>query len=165
MNPQTKNDQTGATQKGGSFHFGEVQGEGVKTGDAARRKLQGKAGESPLRGVKVKPSGLRPAAANLDTPGTSAGRCPAVHTGRRAGHQQLKKEYMENSIQTTGGQLVAVHTRRQTAPAVVPNPDLSVPARGTTGPVPIGEVMEPIRRIIDHPDRDRLLAEFFKRHW
>ena len=51
--------------------------------------------------------------------------------------------------------------RKQT----VPDPDLSVPERGATGPVPIGQVMEPLQRIIEHPDRNRLLAEFFKRHW
>ncbi len=71
---------------------------------------------------------------------------------------------MENTIQMTGGELTAVHTRRQTKLGKVPDPDLSVPERGTTGPRPIGEIMEPLRRIIEHPDRNRLMAEFFNRH-
>jgi hypothetical protein len=62
----------------------------------------------------------------------------------------------------------AATTNRAAMPAIpagVPDPDLSVPERGTTGPVPISDVMEPIRRIIAHPDRNRLMAEFFRRHW
>jgi hypothetical protein len=78
---------------------------------------------------------------------------------------------MEPNIQLTGGELVAVRAWRRTLPGKpakpvrVPAPDLSVPERGTTGPIPIGDVMNPIRRIIAHPDRNRLIAEFFRRHW
>jgi len=70
-----------------------------------------------------------------------------------------------NGIPLTEGTLAVIHARRQAATTRLPDPDLSVPERGTTGPVHIGEVMEPIRRIIAHPDRNRLIAEFCKRHW
>jgi hypothetical protein len=102
---------------------------------------------------------------------------------------------MRPNIQLTGGTLAVIHARRKMASAanatraaisgkttpatetrlfdthkskslVIPlNPDLSVPERGTTGPIPIGDVMEFLRRIIAHPDRGRLMAEFCKRHW
>lgn len=48
---------------------------------------------------------------------------------------------------------------------IAPDPDLNVPERGSTGPVTIGEVMEPLKRIIEHPDRNRLIAEFFNKYW
>jgi hypothetical protein len=41
---------------------------------------------------------------------------------------------------------------------------LAVPPRGGE-PKPIGQLMEPIQRIIRHPDRNRLMAGLFKRHW
>jgi hypothetical protein len=82
---------------------------------------------------------------------------------------------MDNSIQLNGGRLTVLQTKgrivplnRTAASPVVrspdPDPDLSVPERGTTGLVPIGEVMTPLQRIIAHPDRGRLMAEFWKRH-
>ena len=43
-----------------------------------------------------------------------------------------------------------------------PSVDIKIPERGSTGPVKIGTLLEPIRQIINHPDRNRLLAEFFK---
>lgn len=49
--------------------------------------------------------------------------------------------------------------------ARMPEHDFGVPERGTTGPVPIGQVMEPLERIIAHPDRNRLITEFFRRYW
>ncbi len=70
-----------------------------------------------------------------------------------------------NTIQLTGGMLAVIHARSAAQAERAPNPDLSVPERGTTGPIPIGDVMEPIRKIIAHPDRNRLMAEFFRRHW
>lgn len=70
-----------------------------------------------------------------------------------------------NGIRLTGGMLAAIHSSKEADATMAPDPDLSVPERGTTGPVPIGDVMEPIRRIIAHPNRNRLMAEFFKRYW
>lgn len=34
--------------------------------------------------------------------------------------------------------------------------------RGKSDPIRIGKLLEPIQQIIDHPDRDRLMAELFK---
>jgi hypothetical protein len=43
-----------------------------------------------------------------------------------------------------------------------PSVEIKLPQRGSTVPVKIGTLLEPIRQIINHPDRNRLLAEFFK---
>ncbi len=75
---------------------------------------------------------------------------------------------MKQTIQLNGGRLAVLDTRRQAVPLIrptpvsvrEPDPDLSVPERGVTGPVPIGEVLQPLQRIIRHPDRGRLLAKF-----
>ncbi len=72
---------------------------------------------------------------------------------------------MEPNIQLTGGRLAVLHAVCPSAEVRTADPDLSVPERGTTGPIPIGDVMKPIRKIIAHPDRNRLMAEFFRRHW
>lgn len=45
-----------------------------------------------------------------------------------------------------------------------PDPVIVEPVRGGE-PKRIGELMEPVRRIIDHPDRNRLMADFFNRFW
>jgi hypothetical protein len=72
---------------------------------------------------------------------------------------------MEPNILLNGGRLAILHKLAPMAEMRVAEPNISVPERGTTGPIPIGQVMEPIRRIIAHPDRNRLMAEFFKRYW
>ena len=51
-------------------------------------------------------------------------------------------------------------TRRKRT--VEPNPVVKFPPRGT-GPVHISTLLNPILEICHHPDRDRLLAEFFNR--
>ena len=50
-------------------------------------------------------------------------------------------------------------TRRKRT--VEPKPAVKFPPRGTTGPVHISTLLNPILEICRHPDRDRLLAEFF----
>lgn len=45
---------------------------------------------------------------------------------------------------------------------IVPDPVIQLPPRGTTGPVPIGTLLEPLQQIFNHPNRNRLLAKFFK---
>ncbi|WP_294589922.1 hypothetical protein [uncultured Bacteroides sp.] len=44
---------------------------------------------------------------------------------------------------------------------VEPEPAVKFPPRGTTGPVHISTLLNPVLEICRHPDRDRLLAEFF----
>ena len=44
---------------------------------------------------------------------------------------------------------------------VKPEPVIKFPPRGTTGPVHISTLLDPILKICRHPDRYRLLAEFF----
>ena len=45
---------------------------------------------------------------------------------------------------------------------VEPEPAVKLSPRGTTGPVHISKLLEPLQQIIRHPDRNRLLVEFFK---
>lgn len=54
---------------------------------------------------------------------------------------------------------VPARIRKITPPAT---PSIKLPPRGTTGPVPVSDLLEPLQQIISHPDRNRLLAEFFK---
>ena len=46
----------------------------------------------------------------------------------------------------------------------VPQPSIKLPPRGTTGPVHISKLLNPIQEICRHPDRNRLLAEFFSEY-
>lgn len=48
--------------------------------------------------------------------------------------------------------------------AVPPDPLIPEHVRGGE-PKSIGSLMKPIRQIIKHPDRNRLLADFFDRNW
>lgn len=43
-----------------------------------------------------------------------------------------------------------------------PEIEMTMPEIGSTGPVRIGKLLEPIQQIINHPDRNRLMAQFFK---
>ncbi len=45
----------------------------------------------------------------------------------------------------------------------VAEPQIQLPPRGSRGPVHISELLTPILEISKHPDRNRLLAEFFNR--
>lgn len=40
--------------------------------------------------------------------------------------------------------------------------DLRLPPRSACGPVAVGELLQPLRRIARHPERNRLLVEFLK---
>lgn len=44
----------------------------------------------------------------------------------------------------------------------IPEIEITMPERGITGPVRIGKLLEPLQQIINHPDRNRLMAELFK---
>ena len=52
-------------------------------------------------------------------------------------------------------------TRTRIRRTEVPEPTVKFPPRGTTGPVHISELLNPILEICQHPDRDRLLAKLF----
>ena len=52
--------------------------------------------------------------------------------------------------------------RRRVQIERTPRIKISMPERGSAGPVRVGKLLEPIQQIINHPDRNRLLAEFFK---
>ncbi len=106
-------------------------------------------------------------------------------SGREAGHKPLKIDPVQHSIQMTGGELATVYAWRQTlaaeSTATVPAGKVAAghirtPALPTVEQVvrmpprggeakSIGQLMEPIRRIIAHPDRNRLMAQFCKLHW
>lgn len=40
--------------------------------------------------------------------------------------------------------------------------EIRIPGRGATGMVRIGSIIKQIEQIINHPDRNRLMAELFK---
>lgn len=67
---------------------------------------------------------------------------------------------MERMISTNR---VGIHIPQRKVPVEkAPEIEMIMPGRGTTGPVRIGRLLEPIGQIIDHPDRNRLMAELFK---
>ena len=46
---------------------------------------------------------------------------------------------------------------------VKPEPAIRLPPRGTAGAVHVSTLLDPVLKICRHPERDRLLAEFFNR--
>ena len=46
----------------------------------------------------------------------------------------------------------------------IPEPHIKLPGRGATGPVPVSTLLNPVLEICNHPDRNRLLAEFFREY-
>ena len=46
----------------------------------------------------------------------------------------------------------------------IPEPHIKLPSRGATGPVPVSTLLNPVLEICNHPDRNRLLAEFFREY-
>lgn len=159
---QTFTGNEGAALQGGPLCFMGAVIEGTTvtgTVRAPRSELQGKAGERRPSGSQGHALRVAATAASLDTPASFSGRSPVVHSGHPAGHEQLKGMETVHGIRLTGGVLAVIHEGRSADP--VP----PVPERGMTGPVPIGQVMEPLRRIIAHPDRNRLLAQFCRDNW
>ena len=74
---------------------------------------------------------------------------------------------MRPFIQTTGTMPMPMPRTRMPRTGIekkptVPDPVMKFPPRGTTGPVRIGTLLEPLQQIFHHPDRNRLLAELFK---
>lgn len=51
---------------------------------------------------------------------------------------------------------------RNPEPETVHSTDILPPPRGTRGPVRLGELIAPLQRIIEHPNRDNLLADFVR---
>ncbi len=46
----------------------------------------------------------------------------------------------------------------------IPEAHIKLPGRGATGPVPVSTLLNPVLEICNHPDRNRLLAEFFREY-
>lgn len=70
-----------------------------------------------------------------------------------------------NPVPLPMGMPASIRIRRNTppaTPAIPVMPAVKLPPRGTTGPVHISKLLAPLQQIIHHPDRNRLLAEFFK---
>ncbi|WP_368339486.1 hypothetical protein [Parabacteroides goldsteinii] len=79
--------------------------------------------------------------------------------------QQVMTTQTRPMMSLTVGMPVSIRIRKNTppaAPAVSEMPEIKLPPRGTTGPVHISKLLEPLQQIIHHPDRNRLLAEFLK---
>ena len=76
--------------------------------------------------------------------------------------QQVMTTQTRPMMPLTVGMPVSIRIRKNTPPAVPEMPEIKLPPRGTTGPVHISKLLEPLQQIIRHPDRNRLLADFFK---
>lgn len=69
---------------------------------------------------------------------------------------------MEQQTSTTGThQTPATRVKEKKA---TPDPVIEIPPRGGE-PKSIGQLLEPIQAIIKHPDKDRIMADFFNRFW
>ena len=155
----------GLPKQGGSFHLQtDMETTDRKINLTASQNCRAKLASCPLS--ECKGQALRVAAGPQTL--TLRGRPPMLpsRSARLRGFAYCvikNKCSMEPQmiIHNTSAGLPLPVRRKQT----IPDPDLTVPERGTTGPVRVGELMEPIQRIIAHPDRNRLMAEFFRRHW
>jgi hypothetical protein len=68
---------------------------------------------------------------------------------------------MERTMRVNTFQMPVTTTKRIQVKEI-PEIKVSMPERGTTGPVRVGKLLEPVRQIINHPSRNRLMAELFK---
>lgn len=74
---------------------------------------------------------------------------------------------MRPIIQTTGAAPMPMPRPRVRRTVIekkntTPDPVMKLPPRGSTDPVPIGTLLEPLQQLFLHPERNRLLAELFK---
>lgn len=60
------------------------------------------------------------------------------------------------------GRIGMLVPKKRVIPKITPGIEITMPGRGSTVPVRIGKLIEPIKEIISHPDRNRLMAELFK---
>lgn len=68
---------------------------------------------------------------------------------------------METTIQT-GTMTTPAFPKKKVPVRKKPEVKITKLERGSTGPVKVGTLLGPIRQIINHPDRNRLIAEYFK---
>lgn len=93
--------------------------------------------------------------------GTFAAKALVVHDRLpKPEYSNLKHKIMEQNIMT--GTWSTASIRRQPAEEASPALTAEMSSGRTTGPVPISALLDPIRRISRHPDRNRLLAEYFR---
>lgn len=91
-------------------------------------------------------------------------RALVVHGLPKPEYSQLKKQRVMNQAFATSAPPAPMRmpmpvTRRKRT--VEPEPAVKFPSRGTTGPVHISTLLNPILEISRHPDRNRLLAKLF----
>jgi len=67
---------------------------------------------------------------------------------------------MERMIST--GRTGILVPKKRVIRKITPEIEIIMPGRGSTGPVRIGKLIEPLKEITGHPDRNRLMAELFK---
>jgi len=67
---------------------------------------------------------------------------------------------MERTI--SEGRTVMAIPQKRVIQKITPEIEIMMPGRGSIGPVRVGKLLEPIKEIMSHPDRDRLMAELFK---
>ena len=52
--------------------------------------------------------------------------------------------------------------KRRVIRKITPKIEITMPGRGSAVPILIGKLIEPVIEIINHPNRNRLMAELFK---
>ena len=164
----------GAALRGGSFcichvrHIGKVETAGTgrmiiqpltdrrTTGQRWQMLLYGRQGQAPCGVSREKSSSL--CCGIFPGPCSSTGcQSPDIHN--------LNKRSMQQTIiarQSPAPAWIPVIEKKRKIR--IPEPHIKLPGRGATGPVPVSTLLNPVLEICNHPDRNRLLAEFFREY-
>ena len=148
------------------------KGKGLKTQTLANRELQGKVGRRFLSDGKVRPQAVSEKIILAALRYFSRKPCLSGSIRRRALVVQRAAKARVFTIKTIRIMRQAIITRQPSQAPIrmpvarrprvqVPEPAMKFPPRGS-GPVHISALLNPILEISRHPDRNRLLAEFFK---
>ena len=145
------------------------KGKGLKTQTLANRELQGKVGKRFLSDGKVRPQAVSEkiilAALRYFSrkPCLSGSICRWALVVQRAAKARVFTNMQQAIITRQSPAPIGMPVTRR--PKVhVPQPAIKLPPRGTTGPVHISKLLNPVLEICRHPDRNRLLAEFFSEY-
>ena len=150
------------------------KGKGLKTQTLANRELQGKVGKRFLSDGKIRPQAVSEKIILAALRYFSRKPCLSGSICRWALVVQRAAKARVFTVKKLKNMQQAIITRQSPAPigmpvtrrpkVHVPQPAIKLPPRGTTGPVHISKLLNPVLEICRHPDRNRLLAEFFSEY-
>ena len=180
-----KTSQKGAPQTGGSFCFTMPYGNGTDgSGGNDGEKKVGKSLPAGNYRAKLASASFRTARSGLAVskkiiltalryfsrkPCLSESVCRQALVVQRAAKARIltikTKRTMNQAFATSAPPApmrmpVPASRRKKT---VKPEPAIRLPPRGTAGAVHVSTLLDPVLKICRHPERDRLLAEFFNR--